>query len=149
MKRGKSGTTFSESAYLELKLLLISIGCSNSLATYLVHAGQENGHNGLKRFIHLTDEGPLQPNDSMLAEKIVHLADDMTSTGDALLSSYAGRSRTLFLPPTERVAVFKLSRRYPSLWQERLGANSGGKILHVPDVNSPEVSTPGKQVRLL
>ena len=50
------------------------------LAEYLVQAGTETGHNSLRDFIVVNDAGYAGIVNGRVAEKIVHVADDMTFT---------------------------------------------------------------------
>jgi hypothetical protein len=137
VEEGRISDTYSASAYSKLKSLLLGRGYSKSLANYLVHAGQENGHNSLKDFIAPISEKRIALTSGKLPEKIVHLADDMTYTGDLL----SGTNTTRFLTPLERVALLKLSRKYPFLWQEGLGVDKYGEVILLKNIVELEPGT--------
>jgi hypothetical protein len=121
---------YSQSAYQQLEPLLKASGISNQIAQYLVNAGTETGHNSLRTFIDLQEDNTYKLKPGMLAEKIVHLADDMTWTSNPT----AGRPVTLFLKAWDRMLAAGFIEKYPWLWHKGLAVDAEKSITEVADV---------------
>jgi hypothetical protein len=88
--------------------ILVASGMARDKARIVADAGGYTGHSSLLRFLELTSEGKLQLKSGMLEEKIVHLADDMTS-------------ETTVLTTNERMVASKFIEKYEYLWKSGLG----------------------------
>ncbi|MCB0334261.1 MAG: hypothetical protein KDD55_12220 [Bdellovibrionales bacterium] len=127
---------YSESAYEKLEPLLLEMGISEEMVAYLVTAGKETGHNSLKDFIALGEGGVTGIVEGRIAEKVVHLADDMTFTSTP--TKEGQEPVTAFLTPKERIYASGFIEKYLWMWKEGLGVDESGTICEVADVNSPE-----------
>lgn len=132
-KAGLADDVYSVSAYEKLRPLLIEAGVSEALTEYLVRAGSETGHNSLKDFIIIGPDGYQGLVAGKVAEKIVHLADDMTFTNNP---KEGQASITCFLTPWERMLASQFIEKYPFLWEEGLALDGEGSIVAVSNVNS-------------
>lgn len=133
--RKKAGVdAYSEQAYKTVRAVLSSSEVSLELANYFVVAGQETGHNSLKDFLEVRRGGVRLISDRM-AEKIVHLADDMTFTS---IPKNNQPPTTYFLAPEERMVRADFDIRYPFLRKEGLGFDTKGKAVVVKDITSLE-----------
>lgn len=65
-----------------------------------------------------------------MVDKIIHLADDMTSTSIPLPVE---RPLTLYLTPWERMVASDFPTRYPFLWKEGLAFDVQGEVVTLPD----------------
>jgi hypothetical protein len=134
---GYTEEVYSTSAYQRLRPLLVGQGYSEELAGYLIRAGDENGHNSLAGFIRPHPSGSFGLVRGKLAEKIIHLADDMTYSGHPV-DSITRKPVTLFVTPHDRIGLMKLSKKYPFLWKEGLGIDSLGRIIPLPNTRRVE-----------
>jgi len=125
---------YSVGAYQRVADLLPGNGLSPDLARYLAEAGRETGHSSLKDFVVVSPDGFQGIVPGRLAEKIVHLADDMTSTS---IPCPGDRAATEFLTPAERMETGNFRLRYPFLWKEGLGTTSSGDIVSLSDIGQP------------
>lgn len=66
-----------------------------------------------------------------MVDKIVHLADDMSSTSIPLPGE---RPYTTYLIPWERIIASEFPSRYPDLWQDGLGFDPQGRIIELKDI---------------
>jgi hypothetical protein len=132
-KNGFTEDVYSISAYEKLQPLLIETGIEASLSEYLVNAGAETGHNSLRMFIKAGPNGYDGLAQGMIAEKIVHLADDMTFTNHPKEGQSAV---TVYMTCDERMIASHFHEKYPFLWSEGLVARQGGEILPVKDLST-------------
>ncbi len=126
---------YSASAYDKLEPLLLELGVSEEMVSYLVHAGKETGHNSLKDFLALGEGGVTGITRDMIAEKIVHLADDMTFTSTP--QKEGQEPVTAFLTPKDRMYASGFIEKYLWMWKEGLGVDDSGTICVVDDVRLP------------
>lgn len=133
---GLAEEVYTTSAYQQLAPLLQSTGVSADLAEYLINAGSETGHNSLKDLIEVDETGVKGVVAGRVAEKIVHLADDMTFTSNP--GNSGANPVTLFLAPWERMLASGFIEKYSFLWKEGLGRTKSGDITTVRDINDPE-----------
>lgn len=126
------GDVYSVTAYDKLRPLLIDIGVAEEMAEYLMVAGRETGHNSLKDFIVCGPNGFDRLVPGKLAEKVVHLADDMTFT-----STPKGYDKpiTAFLTCWERMLASQFLEKYPFLWTEGLGRSEDGALKPIKDLS--------------
>lgn len=135
-KAGLAEEAYTVSAYQKLYPLLVEIGISEPLAKYLTEAGTETGHNSLKNFIVLDGSAICGLVAGRIAEKIVHLADDMTFSSTP---RHAGDvTTTMFLTPWERMLASGFIEKYPWLWKEGLGVQEAGEIVALADIRQPD-----------
>lgn len=123
---------YSVSAYEELKPLLTKAGISEEVSEYLVQAGSETGHNSLRAFIVAGPNGIEGLVSGMLAEKIVHLSDDMTFTSRPADGHHPV---SVFLTCRDRMLESRSAEIYPSLCTRGLGVDSVGSIVPILDLN--------------
>lgn len=71
----------------------------------------------------------LVPN--RLVDKIIHLADDMTSTS---IPQPGERTLTVYLTPWERMIASDFYNRYPHLWKEELAFDMQGSVVTIEDI---------------
>lgn len=139
-RSGASIEVYSVSAYEKLKPILLASGVSDELAEYLVCAGKETGHNSLRDLIVAGPDGFAGLVTGRLAEKVVHLADDMTFTS---IPKGGAKPITAFFTCWERMLASNFIEKYPFLWREGLAAESGGEIAAVGDVSN---TAPGQRL---
>lgn len=130
-KAGLAEDVYSVTAYEKLRPLLDKAGISPDLSEYLIKAGAETGHNSLKTFIVAGPNGYEGLVSGMIAEKIVHLADDMTFTNNP---KEGQRPITAFMTCWERMLASQFIEKYPFLWNEGLVATDFGTIIAVRDL---------------
>lgn len=130
-KVGLAEDVYSVSAYAKLEPLLKQAGISSELSEYIVKAGTETGHNSLSTFIVAGPNGYEGLKSGMLAEKIVHLADDMTFTNNP---KEGQRPITAFMTCWERMLMLQFVEKYPFLWTEGLVLTAEGMITAVKDL---------------
>ncbi|MFN5062766.1 MAG: HD domain-containing protein [Pseudomonadota bacterium] len=130
-KAGLAEDVYSVTAYEKLKPLLDEAGIAPELSEYLIKAGAETGHNSLKTFIVAGPDGYEGLVSGMVAEKIVHLADDMTFTNNP---KEGQRPITAFMTCWERMLASQFIEKYPFLWNEGLVASDSGAITGVRDL---------------
>jgi hypothetical protein len=130
-KAGLAEDVYSVTAYEKLKPLLDEAGISPDLSEYLIKAGAETGHNSLKTFIVAGPDGYEGLVSGMVAQKIVHLADDMTFTNNP---KDGQRPITAFMTCWERMLASQFIEKYPFLWAEGLVASDSGAITGVRDL---------------
>jgi len=140
-RQGLEEEVYTVSAYEKLKPHLLKLGISEEIADYLVQAGSETGHNSLKDFITVDESGVVRLVEGKTAEKIVHLADDMTFTSTPLREEES--PVTLFLTPWERMLASRFIEKYGFMWEEGLGVNASREIVTVEDIHKPD---PGVEI---
>ena len=131
---------YHENAYRNVYTLLRKRGCATSVAQTISRAGTETGHTSLKRLLQLTPLGTVELVPGHYAEKIVHLADDMTLSTKPRDPS--GR-RHAFLTPWERLVASDLletSCGYSWLTHSGLVA-SRGRLYDCFDLAHPPVGS--------
>ncbi len=134
-RAGLAEDVYTVSAYQQLRPLLVQIGVSEQLAQYLTEAGTETGHNSLKSLIVLDDSRIGSLVAGKVAEKVVHLADDMTFTSTPKRADDV--AVTMFLTPWERMLASGFIEKYPWLWKEGLGVQEAGEIVALADIRQP------------
>lgn len=139
-RAGAALEVYTISAYEKLRPLLIKLGVPDDIAEYLIGAGRETGHNSLKDFILCRTDGSESLVRGKLAEKIVHLADDMTFTS---IPRDGNRPITSFFTCWERMLASQFFDRYSFLWKEGLARDERGALEHVQNIAAPP---PGKRV---
>lgn len=122
---------YSPNGYATIAPILLAQGFDQRTVEYMAQAGKETGHLSIRDFLALPDGIPsLVPG--RMVEKIIHLADDMTSTS---IPQQAGeRPLTVYLTPWERMVASEFPRKYPDLWQKGLGFNPKGQIINLEDI---------------
>ena len=125
---------YTPTAYEKLRPLLFETGVSHDTASYLMAAGQETGHNSLKDFIALGEGGIVGTIPGRLAEKVVHLADNMTFTSTPRAAHQ--KPVTAFLTPKDRIFASGFIEKYPWMWSKGLGVNDSGSVKEISDVSS-------------
>jgi hypothetical protein len=132
---GNVAAAYTPSAYETIRPQLEAQGISSELIEYIALAGKETGHGSLSNFLTPTDGIPSLASGNWM-EKIIHLADDMTSTS---IPEEGEKPKTLFLTPWERMITSDFSQRYGWMWKEGLGYDEKvGKFVAVKDFENPE-----------
>lgn len=134
VREGVIDDAYSPKAYDTIRLVLQSQGIDQELVDYIARAGKETGHLSIRDFLILSDGRPSLVPDRF-TEKIIHLADDMTSTSIPLPGE---RPLTVYLTPWERMVASDFPNRYPFLWREGLAFDTQGAITVVPDIAQAE-----------
>lgn len=135
LKEGLIDDAYSESAYEKLSPILEELGFEPAYLEYLVKAGKETGHLSLAQFLTVNEDDIISLVDGMLPEKVVHLADDMTSTS---IPKEGEAPVTKFLTTEERMEASNFKERYPWLWEEGLAIDSEGAIVTIKDIHNPD-----------
>lgn len=131
----------SYDAYEELKRLLVDIEMPKEVIEYLVTSGKETGHNSLKDFIQCNADGRFTGVvKGNLAEKVIHLADDMTFT---TVQCNGSKPFTTFFTCWERMLASQFIERYPWMWTHGLGRTKDDSIISISDLSNP---SPGVKV---
>lgn len=100
-----------------------------TIGTYLKSAGSETGHNSLKDFVCVNEQGqPYLNYRAQLPEMIVHLADDMTASV---------HGSTQWVTCEERTLICNFKERYPFIYKEGFGFDAEGNTVLVKDVSMP------------
>lgn len=132
-----SGEAYTASAYETIKPILKEKGIVTDITVYMANAGKETGHNSMGDFV-LAMEGHLILNHNRtLAEKIVHLADDMTYTP---LVDEGQTAETSYLTVEERMKASDFPNRYAFLYKEGFGFDSEGRQVLVKDVTKNDAN---------
>lgn len=134
VREGAIDDAYSPRAYETIKPVLQAQGIDQELVDYMAGSGKETGHLSIRDFLILSDGRPSLIPDRFL-EKIIHLADDMTSTSTPLPGE---RPLTVYLTPWERMVASDFPNRYPFLWREGLAFDTQGAITVVPDIAQAE-----------
>lgn len=136
VREGVIDDAYSPKAYETIRPVLQSQGIEQELVDYMAGAGKETGHLSIRDFLMLSDGIPsLVPG--RMAEKIIHLADDMTSTSIPLPGE---RPLTVYLTPWERMIASDFPNRYPFLWKEGLAFDMQGEVVTVEDIETADRS---------
>lgn len=136
VREGAIDDAYSPRAYETIKPILQAQGIDQELVDYMAGSGKETGHLSIRDFLALPDGIPsLVP--SRMAEKIIHLADDMTSTSIPLPGE---RPLTVYLTTWERMVASDFPNRYPFLWKEGLAFDVQGAVTVVPDIAQAELN---------
>ncbi len=132
---------YSVAAYEKVLDLLARTGYAAKHVDYIRRSGSETGHNSLAQFLRVGSRGEVQLVSDNLADKIVHIADDMTFTSrpDA-----HGEWVTHFLTCGERMTASQFKEHYPFLWSEGLMINKSGLI--VPYQVESEITPPAQRI---
>jgi hypothetical protein len=126
-----SGTAYTASAYESIRPILQAQGVKPNVIDYMANAGKETGHNSLPDFIVLNEKGEPSLNPKRtLAEKIVHLADDMTYTP---VANKGEHPVTSYLTASERMVASDFPNRYKFLYKEGFGFDEYGNPVLVDD----------------
>lgn len=107
----------------------------------LDNPGTEAGHEHVQDFLVTHHSGLSGICTGKLAEKVVRLADDMTST---TVPDINAPSQSYFVTPSERIVISDFSSRYPKLYRQGLGlvrGLRGYKLTEVRDINRPTPNT--------
>lgn len=124
LKAGVIEDAYSLKAYETIIPILIAQGFDQETVNYMARAGSETSHLSIKDFLTLADGIPaLVPG--RIVDKIIHLADDMTSTS---IPQAGEKPQTVYLTPWERMVASDFPNRYPDLWREGLGFNPAGEV---------------------
>lgn len=134
VREGAIDDAYSPRAYETIKPILQAQGIDQELVDYMAGSGKETGHLSIRDFLALPDGIPSLVPDRF-AEKIIHLADDMTSTSIPLPGE---RPLTVYLTPWERMVASDFPNRYPFLWKEGLAFDTQGVVAVVPDIAQAE-----------
>ncbi len=137
-EEGLLDEAYTESAYDGLIPLLKAQNMEARFVEYLRDAGKEAGHLSIAHFIKAGNAGAFELVEGKLIEKVVHLADGMTSTN---IPTKGKESVTKFLKTSERMKNSHFESRYPWLWTKGIGINYDGEIVHLKDINNPDKST--------
>ncbi len=133
--RDNPAAAYTTSAYETLKPILVTQGIHPELVDYMARAGTETGHGSKKDFIYQDPKGIVRLKRSMWVQKIVHLADDMTSS--SLPTDEKPETETHFVTPLKKMQESNFQNRYPWMWVKGLGFDSTGRVTEVKDVNNP------------
>lgn len=134
MRAGVIEDAYSPKAYDTIRPILLAQDVAADLVEYLARAGAETSHLSIPGFLELRDGLPsLVPE--RLVDKIIHLADDMTSTS---IPQAGERPLTVYLTPWERMVASDFPNRYPYLWTEGLGFDPEGAIVLLKDTSEGE-----------
>lgn len=128
------GLPYTPSAYDTIKPILQAQGIDQELVEYMVEAGKETAHLSIKDFLRLNDGIPVLVPGRMV-DKIIHLADDMTSTSIPLPGE---KPLSVYLTTWERMIVSDSPSRYPFLWKEGLAFDMQGEVVTVQDIATAE-----------
>ena len=128
---------YTHEAYEAIRELLSDSGIPRELLDYLACAGKETGHTSLKDFLVLlpgrTAVGLNE--DRTLAEKIVHIADDMTYSRLPHRGEDVKWEQTSYVPCDERMRLSDFPRRYPNLYIGGLGFDpNDGSLQETTDI---------------
>lgn len=134
VREGAIDDAYSPRAYETIKPILQAQGIDQELVDYMAGSGKETGHLSIRDFLALPDGIPSLVPDRF-AEKIIHLADDMTSTSIPLPGE---RPLTVYLTPWERMIASEFPTRYPFLWKEGLAFDTQGAVTVVSDIAQAE-----------
>lgn len=136
VREGAVEEAYTPKAYETIRPILEAQGIDPELINYMAGAGKETGHLSIRDFLMLSDGIPsLEPD--RFAEKIIHLADDMTSTSIPLPGE---RPLTVYLTPWERMVASDFPNRYPFLWKEGLAFDRQGEVVTVQDIETADRS---------
>ncbi|MBI2018923.1 hypothetical protein HYS96_04450 [Candidatus Daviesbacteria bacterium] len=130
VREGAVREAYTPQAYETIRPILTAQGIDPELVNYMAGAGKETAHLSIGDFLTLSDGIPsLVPN--KMAEKIIHLADDMTSTSIPLSGK---RPLTVYLTTWERMIASEFPTRYPFLWKEGLAFDPKGDVTPIQDI---------------
>lgn len=136
VKEGFAEEAYTPKAYETIKPILEARGVDPEFVNYMVGAGKETGHLSIKDFLMISKGVPaLAPG--RWSEKIIHLADDMTSTS---IPNAGERPLTVYLTTWERMVASEFPQRYPFLWKEGLAFDKDGRVTTIQDVESVDPS---------
>lgn len=134
MRAGVIEDAYSPKAYDTIRPILLAQGIEPDLVEYLAKAGAETSHLSIPSFLELRDGLPSLV-EGRLVDKIIHLADDCTSTS---IPKEGERPLTVYLTSWERMVASDFPNRYPYLWTEGLGFDPYGEIVLIKDINEEE-----------
>lgn len=130
VREGVIQDAYSLQAYETIRPILQAQGIDQGLVDYIAEAGKETGNLSIRDFLTTSDGVPaLVPG--RLANKIIHLADDMTSTS---IPKPGERPLTVYLTPWERMVASDFPNRYAFLWKEGLAFDTQGAVTVIPDI---------------
>lgn len=136
VREGVIQDAYSPLAYDTIRPILIARGVDQEFVDYVAKAGKETSHLSIKDFLTLSDGIPTLTAGRMV-DKIIHLADDMTSTS---IPQAGERALTFYLTPWERMIASDFADRYPYLWKEGLGFDQTGEVAVINDLQKAEPS---------
>jgi len=129
-EEGLAEEVYTPKAYENIKLILETRGIDSELVDYMVDAGKETGELGLQLLLMLRYGIPgLVPD--RLVEKIVYLADSMTSTS---IPNPGEKPLTVFLTAWERIIASDFHNRYPRVWKAGLAFDTNDRVIAVEDI---------------
>lgn len=134
VREGAIQDAYSPKAYETIRPILLAQGTDPGLVEYMARAGAETSHLSFGDFLQLQDNTPCLVPGKMV-DKIIHLADDMTSTSIPLPGE---RPETFYLTPWERMVASDFPNRYPFAWKEGLGLDESGNVVTTSDISAPE-----------
>ena len=135
-KAARKGTiidAYSQGAYDTIRPLLEEQGVPADTIEYMARAGSETGHNSLPGFVRLHDGEPVLITEGNLADRIVHLADDMTYTP---IVPAGEEVQTTYVTMPERMEAANFPERYPFLYSEGFGFDKDGNLVLVKDTTT-------------
>lgn len=125
-----SGDAYTPAAYESVKPHIEGMFDDPGLVSYLMSAGRETGHNSKAHFIKTEGQHWRGGLRGTIAEQIVHLVDDMTSTG----LGTGGQVTNVYLTPWERMLQSNFLDKYPFMRTEGLGVDAHGEIIPLRDL---------------
>jgi len=125
----------SEEPSQEARLHVLGLLGAQRTPSYLIQeiltAGCETGHQSLASFLDIQANGEMYLVENRIAEKIVFLADALTSTS---VPKSRDRTRTYFVPVSRRIKI--AAERYPFLLNSGLILNDVGTIEAMNDISN-------------
>ena len=92
---------------------------TSALSDPLAEPGSETGYQSLEHFLTVDIDGSVALTEGLWVEKVVHLADDMTS-------------EMRFVTPADRIELSNFRQKYPKLFLEGLAVSDENGILRAP-----------------
>jgi len=134
VREGIIEDAYSPQAYETIRPILLAQEVDLDMVNYMVQAGSETSHLSISSFLTLDDGIPALTS-GRLVDKIIHLADDMTSTS---IPQPGEKPMTVYLTPWERMVASEFPNRYPFLWTEGLAFDMDGKVITVQDIGTAD-----------
>lgn len=136
VREGVVEEAYTPQAYETIRPILQAQGIDPELVDYMAQTGKETAHLSIKDFLMLDDGIPsLVPG--RMEDKIIHLADDMTSISIPLPGE---RPLTVYLTPWERMVASDFPNRYPFLWKEGLAFDRNEEVVTLQDIATADRS---------
>lgn len=134
LRAGIIKDAYSPQAYETIRPILLAQDIDQATVEYMARAGAETSHLSIASFLRLEDGIPSLTPGRMI-DKIVHLADDCTSTS---IPEKGEKPLTVYLTPWERMVASEFPTRYSFLWREGLGFNPAGEVVVIPDITAAD-----------